>query len=114
MRNGFDWVVFLDDDDYFCKPFLHELDPKYDIVVLRMRQSGRVIPDYTNELRYENVGINIAVKNSFLTTDDKFAKTMKGGEDWKFFEGLLMRNPKVYVTDEIYYRAPKQNKWAKK
>jgi glycosyltransferase involved in cell wall biosynthesis len=100
------WIVFIDDDDYLTANYHKELDAAYDIVVLRMKQNQAIIPRYNDDtLRFANVGINIAVSTDFY----KRAKAIfddEHGEDWRFIEQLLKFNPKIKVTDGIFYNAP--------
>lgn len=105
-----EWITFLDDDDYYNKDWWYQLHPDYDIVIFRMRQEDKVIPDETNELRFGNVGINFALNMNKIKWKDlpKFDNDGEG-EDWRFLEQLLKKYPKVKITDEIYYVAPKRS-----
>ena len=101
-----DWIVFVDDDDYLSTDYHKELDDVYDIVVLRMRQNQTIVPRYgDNTLRFGNVGINIAISTDFYKRTGAAFSTGHG-EDWNFVEQLLKFNPKVKVTDDIFYNAP--------
>ena len=105
-----DWITFLDDDDYYKKEWWYELDSNYDIVIFRMRQGEAIVPDETNELRFGNVGINFALNMNRIKWEDlpKFDNDGEG-EDWRFLEQLLEKYPKVKITNEIYYVAPKRS-----
>lgn len=106
----FDWITFLDDDDYYNAGWDFQLDNNYDIVIFRMRQGEAIIPDATDELRFGNVGINFALNMNRIKWEDlpKFDNDGEG-EDWRFLEQLLQKYNKVKITKEIYYVAPKRS-----
>ena len=106
-----DWITFLDDDDYYNAGWENELDWDIsDIVIFRMRQGEAIVPDETNELGFGNVGINFALNMNRIKWEDlpKFDNDGEG-EDWRFLEQLLEKYPKVKITNEIYYVAPKRS-----
>lgn len=105
-----EWITFLDDDDYYKEDWWYELNGDYDIVIFRMRQGEAIVPDETNELRFGNVGINFALNMNRIKWEDlpKFDNDGEG-EDWRFLEQLLEKYPKVKITNEIYYVAPKRS-----
>lgn len=114
LADPFDWIIFLDDDDYFSGNFLPELDSSFDIVVLRMLQYGNEIPDRTNELRWQNVGINFAINVGFYWQHrETFGNNKEYGEDWRFFSKLLEHNPRVKITDKVYYIAEHKGNYQK-
>lgn len=104
------WVTFLDDDDYYNAGWDFQLDSNYDIIIFRMRQGEAIIPDATDELRFGNVGINFALNMNRIKWEDlpKFDNDGEG-EDWRFLEQLLEKYPKVKITKDIYYVAPKRS-----
>lgn len=115
------WITFLDDDDYYEAGWESKLQAGdfnngkwdnnyYDIIIFRMRQGEAIIPDETNELRFGNVGINFALNMNRIKWEDlpKFDNDGEG-EDWRFLEQLLEKYPKVKITNEIYYVAPKRS-----
>ena len=104
------WITFLDDDDYYNRCWYNELNDNYDIVIFRMKQGETIVPDKTNELRFGNVGINFALNMNRIKWEDlpKFDNDGEG-EDWRFLEQLLKKYPKVKITNEIYYVAPKRS-----
>lgn len=106
-----DFIAFIDDDDFYNEGYLSQIDNDFDIIVMRMNQGGLIIPSYSNELRKANVGINFIVKTEFLKKiiiknniiDDYFLFDEGHAEDWRFLEKLLRFNPKVKITDDVYY-----------
>lgn len=106
-----DWITFLDDDDFYDYNWANELDWDIsDIVIFRMKQENKIIPDKTNELRFGNVGINFALNMNRIKWEDLPEFDSNGeGEDWRFLEQLLQKYNKVKITDEIYYVAPKRS-----
>lgn len=104
------WITFLDDDDYYNAGWNFQLDSNYDIVIFRMRQGEVIVPDKTNQLRFGNVGINFALNMNRIKWEDlpKFDNDGEG-EDWRFLEQLLEKYPKVKITKDIYYVAPKRS-----
>lgn len=104
------WLIFVDDDDYYENGYLTELDPEFDIIVLRMRQGGTIIPQiHDNTLRLGNIGINFVVKLSFFKTCGEVLFDNGGeAEDWRFLQIILKHQPKLKITDKIYYMAPKR------
>jgi len=107
-----DWITFLDDDDYYRDLWSEQIDytNKYDIVVLRMAQGNLLVPDFTDELRFANVGINFALNMNRIEWEDLPEFDSNGeGEDWRFLEQLLEKYPKVKITKDIYYVAPKRS-----
>jgi glycosyltransferase involved in cell wall biosynthesis len=104
------WLFFIDDDDYYSPGYLSEIDQCHDIVVFRMMQHGRVIPSYENNtLQPGNVGINFAIKKSFYEKLKAKFRNFGFAEDWFFLEQYLKLNPRVKITDKIYYNAPIAN-----
>ena len=105
-----DWITFLDDDDYFSNIFNFSSASEYDIVILRMQQGDKLVPDETGKLKFGNVGINFALNMNRIKWEDlpKFDNDGEG-EDWRFLEQLLEKYPKVKITKDIYYVAPKRN-----
>lgn len=105
-----DWVVFVDDDDYLITGHSKELDEKYDIVILRMKQADKIVPNYSNNsIEVGNVGINFALKTSFYKKH-KFKFDNEGHEeDWRFLVKVFEKSQKLKVTNKIYYVAPKIN-----
>ena len=109
IRTEGDWIVFVDDDDYLNKGHSTALDKNknFDIVVLRMNQQGRVIPNpQINELRKGNVGINFALKTSFYLKYKYLFDNKGHEEDWRFLEQHLNHTKNVKITESIYYMAP--------
>lgn len=104
-----DWVLFIDDDDYYLRGYTSQLDDAYDIIVLRMEQDGRQIPDETNELRFTNVGINIALNMNRIGWENIPDFDEGEGEDWRFLEKLLKKYTKVKITEAIYYVAERRS-----
>ena len=105
-----DWIGFLDDDDYYKNIFNFSSAAEYDIVILRMQQGDKLVPDETNELRFGNVGINFALNMNRIKWEDLPEFDSNGeGEDWRFLEQLLEKYPKVKITKDIYYVAPKRS-----
>jgi glycosyltransferase involved in cell wall biosynthesis len=105
-----DWISFLDDDDYYKYEWALRLDDDYDIVVFRMKQGEAIIPDATDELRFENVGINFALNMNRIKWEDLPEFDSDGeGEDWRFLEKLLQKYNKVKITKDIYYVAEKRS-----
>jgi glycosyltransferase involved in cell wall biosynthesis len=102
-----DWIVFLDDDDYLLKEHSKELDNDFDIVILRMKQGDKIIPNpKIKVLSPGNVGINFALKTSFYLKN-KFLFDNKGHEeDWRFLVKVFEKTDKIKVTNKIYYVAP--------
>lgn len=112
-----DWIVFLDDDDFLRKGYLLQLEDDYDIVVLKMLQNGIIIPR-DNNLRGGNVGINFAIKTSFLTgimtsggtiNTSYLFDSLGHAEDWRFLEKILQHNPKIRITEDVYYECSQVN-----
>lgn len=104
------WLFFIDDDDFYSEGYLSEIDQYHDIVVFRMMQHDRVIPSYENsKLQLGNVGINFAIKKSFYDKIKAKFRNFGFAEDWFFLEQYLKLNPKVKITDKIYYNAPIAN-----
>ncbi|MDA7669974.1 glycosyltransferase family 2 protein [Akkermansiaceae bacterium] len=102
-----DWIVFIDDDDYLITGHSKELDNKFDVVILRMKQGDKIIPNRSNNvLAPGNLGINFAIKTSFYNKH-KFMFDNKGhAEDWRFFIQVCDKTDKLKVTDKVYYVAP--------
>ena len=97
----------MDDDDFYSKSYLNELDNEFDIIVVRMNQYGRFIPSYENEsLCYGNVGINFFIKMDFYIKNNILFDNLGHGEDWRFIEQHLKYNPKIKVTKDVFYNAP--------
>ncbi len=101
-----EWIIFCDDDDFFNPGYLHHLTQDVDLVVFRMMQHGRIIPDVTNELRIGNVGINFAIRRSFWEKEKPHFDDGKMEEDWRFLKQLLSLSPRIKITDEVFYNAP--------
>lgn len=110
----YDWIFHIDDDDYYVDGYMDEVDDNYEMIVLRMTQEGVIIPRLNNEtLRYGNVGINFAIKGSFLKKIKQkilFPSTL--AEDWGYISQILKHKPKVKITKESFYMAPKRH-WHK-
>lgn len=70
-----------------------------------MKQGERIIPRIENEnIIMGNVGINFAIKSTFYKKlNAQFINRF--AEDWFFLEQYLKLNPKVKITDKIYYNA---------
>ena len=102
-----DWIVFVDDDDYLITGHSKELDKKYDIIVLRMKQGEKIIPSRENKsIQMGNMGINFALKTSFYK-EHKFLFDNKGhAEDWRFLVKVFEKSQNLKITDKIYYVAP--------
>ena len=99
----FDWIGFIDDDDYYSPDYLKEFDDNYDIIIFKMNRNDEILP--TDELIYGTVGISYFIKGSFYRYafhrfDNKHA------QDWRFLEKHLKRTDKVKITDSVYYNAP--------
>lgn len=112
-----EWISFLDDDDFYREGYLDELDSSYDVVVFRMLQNGVIIPK-GNLLYAGNVGINFAIKTSFLSSimivdevlDSNYLFDSLGhAEDWRFLEKILTHSPNIKITDNIYYECSQVN-----
>jgi hypothetical protein len=106
-----DWISFLDDDDFYREGYLAEVDDSYDLIILKMLQNGVEIPRNSN-LVASNVGINFMINTSFLSNimlqsgemDRAYLFDSLGpAEDWRFLEKILQHNPKVKITDKIFY-----------
>lgn len=105
-----DWIGFLDDDDYYKNIFNFSSAAEYDIVILRMQQGDKLVPDETGELKFGNVGINFALNMNRIKWEDLPEFDSNGeGEDWRFLEQLLQKYNKVKITKDIYYVAPKRS-----
>lgn len=106
-----EWIIFLDDDDFLGPGYLKQLDSDYQIVIFRMLQNGVTIPRRDDErLYFGNVGINFAIKTRhYLQRPIKFDSDGHG-EDWRFFERLLAFEPKIKITNGVFYHAPISNK----
>lgn len=107
----FDWVLFIDDDDFYDGDYISELDPNFNLVVLTMYQQGKKIPRNTsNRLFFGNVGINFAINVKFLLSLNKniLFPIKSEGEDWGLLSILLKENPKYKITEKVYYKAPKR------
>jgi glycosyltransferase involved in cell wall biosynthesis len=105
-----DWITFLDDDDYYKNIFNFSSAAEYDIVILRMQQGDKLVPDETGELKFGNVGINFALNMNRIKWEDIPEFDSNGeGEDWRFLEQLLQKYNKVKITNDIYYVAPKRS-----
>ena len=111
-----DWIIFLDDDDYLVKGHSLELDNDFDIVILTMKQDGKVKPDinkrgygkYSNTCLFKsNVGINFAIKTSFYLKYNYNFDAGKIEEDFRFLKMYLEKTSKIKITDKVYYHAPK-------
>jgi hypothetical protein len=75
-----------------------------------MAQGNLLVPDFTDELRFANVGINFALNMNRIEWEDLPEFDSNGeGEDWRFLEQLLEKYPKVKITKDIYYVAPKRS-----
>jgi glycosyltransferase involved in cell wall biosynthesis len=112
-----DWIAFLDDDDFYREGYLAEIDGSYDLVVIKMVQNGVEIPRDSN-LVGGNVGINFVISTSFLSSimlqsgDVNTAylfDSLGHGEDWRFLEKILKHNPRVKITDKVYYECSQVN-----
>lgn len=103
-NEDFDWLVFVDDDDVLVEGYLSELNPYFDLVVLRMYCNGEYIPKYGDNRLYEcNVGINIAINLKTVKHIPKFDKT-KHHEDWHFIQDILDLNDiKHNVSEQVRY-----------
>lgn len=100
------WIVFLDDDDYFTPGFYNEIDNDYDFIVFRMNQGGEIKPNEgSEEVRFGTVGINFGIKKQ-LYDILKVEFDNKHAEDWRFIEKYLSLNPNIKVTEKVYYNAP--------
>lgn len=106
-----EYICFIDDDDFYSEGYLTQFDLEYDLIILRMNQNGTIIPREDNILRGGNVGINFAIKTEFLKNicinNGNFNTTYlfddNPGEDWRFLERILNYNPKIKITDDVYY-----------
>jgi glycosyltransferase involved in cell wall biosynthesis len=110
LYRNVDWLLFIDDDDYYLPNYELELDNEFDIVVIRMLQNNHIVPDNTDELRFANVGINFAINLNKIDKNNLPRFDNQGeGEDWRFLEKLLQDYKKVKITKEIYYIAEKRS-----
>jgi hypothetical protein len=112
-----DWISFLDDDDFYREGYLSEVDDSYDLIVLKMLQNGVEIPRDSN-LVGGNVGINFMISTSFLSNimlqsgemDTAYLFDSLGhAEDWRFLEKILQHNPRVKITEKVYYECSQVN-----
>lgn len=103
---NYDWVVFVDDDDVLLPGYSKQLDPAFELVVLRMSCNGEIIPKMSDNNLYEcNVGINLAINLNRVKNIPKFDNTQHH-EDWFFIQDLLDFNDIKYkVTKEVFYLA---------
>jgi len=110
-----DWIIFVDDDDYLKKGHSLELDDNFNIVILKMDQEGKILPDinkkgygrYSNTCLFKgNVGINFAIKTSFYLKYKYKFDTDGLAEDWRFLEMFIQKTNKIKITDQVYYIAP--------
>lgn len=111
------WIAFLDDDDFYREGYLAEVDNSYDLIVMKMLQNGVEIPRNSN-LVGGNVGINFMISTSFLSKimlekgelDTSYLFDSLGhAEDWRFLEKILQHNPRVKITDKVYYECSQVN-----
>ena len=111
-----DWIVFVDDDDYLEGDFIFDLNNNHDVVVLKMKQGDKIVPDIEKygdsiaslKLR-GNIGINFAIKTSFYLKHNFKFDTKGVCEDYRFFQKLLEKTNKVHITEDIHYFAPVSN-----
>lgn len=106
------WIIFLDDDDYFLPGYVEELDPDFDVIVFRMDYHGFILPRRNdNELKCGNLGINFALNLRRLSHIPFFED--RKTQDWVLLRTLLREKPDVKhkVTEDIFYMAPKANKF---
>ena len=117
VENHSDWIAFLDDDDFYREGYLTELEDSYDLVVMKMLQNGVEIPR-NSTLVGGNVGINFAISTAFLSKimiqegslDTKYLFDSLGhAEDWRFLEKVLKYNPRVKITEKVYYECSQVN-----
>jgi hypothetical protein len=112
-----DFIAFIDDDDFYSPGYLQQIDLDYDLIVMRMNQNGTIIPRPDNVLRGGNVGINFVIKLDLLRkvfiNDGNFNTEYLfddyPGEDWRFLEKILQYNPKVKITEDVYYNCSQVN-----
>lgn len=103
-----DWILFLDDDDYLVDGWESSLDSSYDIIILRMKQNNRVVPNKTDVLKFGNVGINFALNMKKIKWEDIPKFDNNGiGEDWRFLSIILKKYNNYSITKNICYIAPK-------
>lgn len=100
---SFDWIGFIDDDDYYSPDFKKELDSKFDIVIFKMNRAGRITPKH--EIRKGSVGISYFIKGS-LYKEHPYKFDNKHAQDWRFFENYYKLTTKVKITENVYYNAP--------
>jgi hypothetical protein len=112
-----DFISFIDDDDFYNEGYLRQIDADYDLIIMRMNQNGTIIPRQDNILYESNVGINFAIKTDFLKTicmndvnfNTEYLFDNQPAEDWRFLEKILKHNPKVKITDDVYYMCSQVN-----
>lgn len=106
-----EYIGFIDDDDFYVKGYLKQIDTDYDLIIMRMNQNGTIIPRQDNILRGGNVGINFVIKTEFLKKicinngnfNTKYLFDDNPGEDWRFLEKILQYNPTYKITNDVYY-----------
>lgn len=106
-----DWIFFIDDDDFYSEGYLSEVDESFDIIIFRMKMGHLIIPRLENETIVKgNVGINFAIKTEFYKKlNAEFVNQFC--EDWYFLEQYLKLNPKIKITEKVYYNAPDPAHW---
>jgi hypothetical protein len=112
-----DFISFIDDDDFYNEGYLKQIDNEYDLIVMRMNQNGSIIPKEDNILYESNIGINFAIKTDFLKKicmndgkfDTEYLFDNQPAEDWRFLEKILKHNPKIKITDDVYYTCSQVN-----
>lgn len=99
-----EWVAFLDDDDILTSLYVEDFykyNKSNDIVVFRMMDRGMIIPNQSNVLSMNNIGISFAFRKVLLDNGVLFKNS--DTEDYFFIQDLLKYTKKYVITDNYYY-----------
>jgi glycosyltransferase involved in cell wall biosynthesis len=108
IKNDYEWVGFLDDDDAVTPDYIDKLKEEvshtsFDCCIFRMISGQTIIPPIgLNQVIQNYVGISFCVRKKFLENNNvKFVNS--SSEDYLMLKSIHDANGEIYMSEHITY-----------
>ena len=104
INNSDDWVLFLDDDDYYVDDvfaLITKHEKIFDMIIWKMKYfDGRMLPDFSRGIKIGNIGSCCFAVRRHVIGDTKWDGWKCG--DFRFIDQLKNRANQIKIRKQVF------------